>query len=162
MPRDVSETITAKDLLHQFSSAQQIRILKYKQLENGFEALLRSRNEADYKYAAKLTDTQHVVAIYLPNAAPTCRTLMAEVTVAFQVCSETINAAETGLRTLEQHDLADMLRVVQTHEQEKLQMTLILQALRQSCAHKKFSWVSKGSADILQTESGKGTFLRDA
>lgn len=109
--------------------------------------------------AAKLIDTQYVVAIFLPNAAPACRALMAEVTVAFQVCSETINAAETSLRSLEQHDLADMLRVIQTHEQEKLRMTLILQALRQSCAQKNSLWVSRGSANIIQTESGKGTLL---
>lgn len=161
MPQDVSEAVTAKDLLHQFSSAQQIRILNYKQLEKGFEAVLHSQNDADYKYAAKLKDTQCVVAYSLPNAAPTCRALMAQVTVAFQVCSETINAAETGLRSLERHDLADMLRVVQTNEQEKLRMTLILQALRQSCAHKNFSWVSRGSANMIQTKSGKGTLLSD-
>lgn len=155
MPQGVSEAITAKDHLHQFSSAQQIRVLKYKQLEKGFEAVLHSQNEADYKYAAKLYVI--VVAIFLPDAAPACRALMAEITVAFQVCSETINAAELGLRSLEQHDLADMLRVIQTYEQEKLRMTLILQALRQSCAHKNISWVSRGPANSTQTESGKGT-----
>lgn len=161
MSQEVNEPITAKELLHQFSVAQQIRILKYKELEKGFEAVLHSQNETDYKYAAKLIDTQYVVAIFLPNAAPACRALMAEVTVAFQVCSETINAAETGLRSLEQHDLADMLRVVQTNEQEKLRMTLILQALRQSCEHKNFSCVSRGPATTLQTESCQGTLLGD-
>ena len=86
---------------------------------------------------------------------------MAEVTVAFQVCSENINAAEAGLRRMEQPDLADMLRVVQTNEQEKLRLTLILQALRQSYAQGKFSWVSRPSADIIQTKSGKGILHSD-
>lgn len=84
---------------------------------------------------------------------------MAEVTVAFQVCSESINAAEAGLRKIEQHDLADMLRVVQTNEQEKLRLTLILQALQQSYAQGKFSWASRPSAGIIHTESGKGILL---
>ena len=81
---------------------------------------------------------------------------MAEVTVAFQVCSESINAAVAGLRRIKQHDLADMLRVVQTNEQEKLRLTLILQALQQSYAQGNFSWVSRQSAGIIQTESGAG------
>ena len=86
---------------------------------------------------------------------------MAEVTVAFRVCSETINAAEAGLRRLEQHDLADMLRIIQTHEHEKLRLTLILQALRQSYAQGQFSWIGSPSAGSLQTTSGTGTILRD-
>lgn len=84
---------------------------------------------------------------------------MAEVTVAFQVCSETINAAEAGLRSLDQHDLADMLRVIQTNEHEKLRLTLILQALRQSFAHGQFSWTCRPSADSIETNSGSGTAL---
>ena len=57
---------------------------------------------------------------------------MAEVTLAFKDCSEAVNSAETGLRDMRQDNLADMLRIVQTNEQEKLHLTLILQALRQS------------------------------
>ena len=86
---------------------------------------------------------------------------MAEVTVAFQVCSDSINAAEAGLRRMEQHDLADVLRVIQTNEQDKLRLTLILQALQQSYAQGKFSWVSKPSAGVTQIESGKGKLLSD-
>lgn len=86
---------------------------------------------------------------------------MAEVTVAFQVCSESINAAEAGLRKTEQQDLADMLRVVQTNEQAKLRLTLVLQALRQSYAQGKFSWASRPSAGIIHTKSGKGIPLSD-
>lgn len=44
-----SETTTAQELLHQFSSAQRIRALKYKQLEQGFEAVLHTQNETAYK-----------------------------------------------------------------------------------------------------------------
>ena len=84
---------------------------------------------------------------------------MAEVTVAFRVCSENINAAVAGLRRIKQHDLADMLRVVQTNEQEKLRLTLISQALQQSYAQGNFSWVSRQSAGIIQTESGAGILL---
>ena len=49
-----SETNTAQALLHQFSSAQSIRALKYKQLDKGFDALLHSHNEIEYKYADNL------------------------------------------------------------------------------------------------------------
>ena len=49
--------MNAKELLHQFSSAQQIRTGRYKQLEEGFEAVLLSREEAEYKCAAALLDT---------------------------------------------------------------------------------------------------------
>lgn len=52
--------MAAKELVQQFSSAQQLRTAKYKQLEAGFEAVLRSRNEAEYKYAAILNATWHV------------------------------------------------------------------------------------------------------
>ncbi|KAL3143235.1 hypothetical protein ABBQ38_002086 [Trebouxia sp. C0009 RCD-2024] len=128
-----SETNTAQELVHGFSSAQRIRALKYKQLEKGFQAVLHTHNDTDYK------------------------AVMAEVTVAFQVCSETINAAEAGLRSLDQHDLADMLRVIQTNEHEKLRLTLILQALRQSFAHGQFSWTCRPSADSIETNSGSGT-----
>ena len=76
---------------------------------------------------------------------------MAEVTVAFKVCAEAINTAEAGLRELQQCDLADMLRVVQSNEQEKLRLTLILQALRQSFARSSFSWQSP--AATTQTDS---------
>ena len=44
-----SETSTVKQHLQQFSSAQQIRVQNYKQLQRGFEALLQSKNEAAYK-----------------------------------------------------------------------------------------------------------------
>lgn len=84
---------------------------------------------------------------------------MAEVTVAFQVCSATINAAEAVLRRMEQHDLADMLRVVQTNEHEKLRLTLVLQALRQSLAQGQFSWTSRPSAGSIHTKLGAGTLL---
>lgn len=50
-----SETNTAQELLRQFSNAQRIRALKYKQLEKGFEAVLHTHHDADYKYADKLT-----------------------------------------------------------------------------------------------------------
>ena len=81
---------------------------------------------------------------------------MAEVTVAFQVCSETINAAEAGLRKEDQHDLADMLRIVQTNEHEKLRLTLILQALQQSYSCRSFSWNSRTSESSKQAAPGTG------
>lgn len=65
--------------------------------------------------------------------------MLAKATVAFQVCSETVNAAESGLRGMQCLDMADMLRVLQLNEKEKLRLTLILQALRQSYS-KGFSW----------------------
>ena len=83
-----------------------------------------------------------------------CRALMAEITVAFQVCSETINKAEAGLRKEDQHDLADMLRVVQTNEHEKLRLILILQALQQSYSCRKFSWNSRSSENSIQAATG--------
>ena len=43
------ETRSIQQHLQQFSSAQQIRIQNYKQLQKGFEALLQSHNEAAYK-----------------------------------------------------------------------------------------------------------------
>ena len=49
--------MSAKEVLCQFSTAQQIRTARYRQLEEGFEAVLHSQNEAEYKYAAKLIDT---------------------------------------------------------------------------------------------------------
>lgn len=52
--------MATKELLHKFSSAQQIRTAKYKQLEEGFEAVLRSQNETEYKYAANSNATRHV------------------------------------------------------------------------------------------------------
>lgn len=48
-----SETNTAQELVHGFSSAQRIRALKYKQLEKGFQAVLHTHNDTDYKYADK-------------------------------------------------------------------------------------------------------------
>ncbi len=79
---------------------------------------------------------------------------MAEVTVAFKVCSEAVNSAETGLRDMREDDLADMLRIVQTNEQEKLHLTLILQALRQSHA-RGFSWQTHECAEV-QSKPGTG------
>ncbi len=79
---------------------------------------------------------------------------MAEVTVAFRVCSEAVNSAEAGLRDMRQDDLADMLRIVQTNEQEKLHLTLILQALRQSRA-RGFSWQTHAPAEV-QSKPGTG------
>ena len=81
---------------------------------------------------------------------------MAEVTVAFKVCSEAINAAEADLRELQQPDLADMLRVVQSNEQEKLRLTLILQALRQSFAHSSFSWQGATTSAHINSPSDTG------
>ena len=81
---------------------------------------------------------------------------MAEVTIAFQVCSETINAAEVGLLREEQQDTADMLRIVQTNEHEKLRLTLILQALQQSYVRSTFSWNGKAAANSLQAVSDTG------
>ena len=63
-----SETNTAQALLLQFSSAQSIRALNYMQLDKGFEALLRSHNETDYKYADKLLLSAicgHAVVFYI-------------------------------------------------------------------------------------------------
>lgn len=113
--------------LQEFSAAQQIRTQRYKQLEQGFATVLQTHNEQEYK------------------------AVMAEITVAFKVCSEAINAAEAGLRELQQLDLADMLRVVQHNEQEKLRLTLILQALRQSSARGQFSW--QGSSQAATTDA---------
>lgn len=117
------EAQARKEYLDQFSRAQQIRTKRYKQLEKGFDAVLQTHDTSQYK------------------------TLMAEVTVAFTVCSEAINSAEAGLRDMGQDDLADMLRTVQTNEQKKLHLTLILQALRQSCAH-GFSWHTHAPAEV--------------
>ncbi len=83
---------------------------------------------------------------------------MAEVTVAFKVCSEAIIAAETGLRDLQQDDLADMLRAVQTSEQEKLRLTLILQALKQSYV-RGFSWQSNLAGENAQSHPGTPSVL---
>ena len=69
-----------------------------------------------------------------------CRETLAQATVAFQVCSETVNAAEADLRNMHMPDIADMLRVLQNNEKEKLRLTLILQALRQGYARGSFSW----------------------
>ena len=160
MPPGLSETIIAKELLHQFSSAQRIRTLNYKHLEKGFEACLLSRKEADYKYATLVAAPNLPGHVPHPYAGLPCRAVMAEVTLAFQVCSETINTAQAGLRRMEQHDLADMLRVVQTNEHEKLRLTLILQALRQSYAQGTFSWISRPSAGGIQTESGTGIYVK--
>lgn len=112
-----------KEYLEQFSRAPQVRTQRYKQLEKGFDAVLQTHDESQYK------------------------TIMAEVTVAFKVCSEAVNSAEAGLRDMRQDDLADMLRIVQTNEQEKLHLTLILQALRQSHA-RGFSWQTHAPAEV--------------
>lgn len=95
-------------------------------------------------------------SLWRPHASMTrmCRAMMAEVTVAFTVCSEAINAAEAGLRAVQQDDLADMLRVLQINEQEKLRLTLILQALRQSYAHGTFSWQANSAAVKVQIKPG--------
>ena len=66
MPSGPGETITAKGLLHQFSRAQQIRIAKYKQLKEGFKAVLRSQNEAEYKCAATSIDALDVAG-HMPS-----------------------------------------------------------------------------------------------
>lgn len=116
--------------LKEFNIAQQIRTKMYKQLEQGFNTVLMTHKEPEYK------------------------AMMAEVTVAFTVCSEAINAAEAGLRAVQQDDLADMLRVLQINEQEKLRLTLILQALRQSYAHGTFSWQANSAAVKVQIKPG--------
>lgn len=87
---------------------------------------------------------------------------MAEVTVAFKVCSDAINTAETGLRDVQQNDLADMLRVLQSNEQEKLRLTLILQALRQAYA-RGFSWqlqVPVGAQALPGTDISSYSFTK--
>ena len=101
-----------------------------------------------YNVKCRLCPAQHISCLQM---AQYCRAVMAEVTVAFKVCSEAINAAEAGLRELQQLDLADMLRVVQHNEQEKLRLTLILQALRQSSARGQFSW--QGSSQAATTDA---------
>lgn len=81
----------------------------------------------------------HAKVPYLKSSFVVCRNLLAKATVAFQVCSETVNSVETSLRDMHCLDMADMLRILQLNEKEKLRLTLILQALRQSYS-KGFSW----------------------
>ena len=86
----------------------------------------------------------------LQRGLAVCRELLAQTTVAFQVCSETVNAAETGLREMQCLDMADILRVLQLNEKEKLRLTLILQALKQSYNKGIFSWQETHAGDHAQ------------
>lgn len=64
-----------------------------------------------------------------------------------------MNAAETGLREMKCLDMADILRILQLNEKEKLKLTLILQALKQSYSKGSFSWQESHADDQAQDQT---------
>lgn len=116
-PSDNVNSENVRLLLTRFGEVQNKRMKYYSRLHEGFREFLRTKDEAPYV------------------------TLMAETTAVFQNLSAEVISIENSLRAISSAiDCADLLRVVQEGEKEKLRLTVSLQALRKVYEFGGFDW----------------------
>eukprot|EP00877_Chromochloris_zofingiensis_P007611 jgi/Chrzof1/3102/Cz12g12030.t1 len=112
------------DLLQAFLQVQARRAEYYTSFHDAFKTYMATKAEGPYKHA------------------------MQQLTAAFGACSRDVIAVENCLRDdVSRSDLTALLRSVQSHEKNKLQLTLSLQALKAAHAAGRFSWQQQGGGD---------------
>lgn len=63
------EAQARKEYLDQFSRAQQIRTQRYKQLEKGFDAVLQTHDESQYKYVKCISAALLFTTVCMPTSS---------------------------------------------------------------------------------------------